>query len=65
MELLKSVRLGHNGRQNNNSRKEIHTQIPRICEYATLDGKRDLAVVIKVEDNEMTGLSWIIWVDLI
>ena len=45
--------------------KDVHTLIPRLCDYVTLHGKRDFPDVSKIMNLEMGRLSWIIYVDTI
>lgn len=42
--------------------KDVHVLILVICEYVTLDGKRDFKDVIRVTDIKLRKLSWVIQV---
>lgn len=39
--------------------KDLHTLIPRICEYVTFYGNRNFASVIKVKGFEVGKIDWI------
>ena len=44
----------------NNGPQNVHTPIPRTCEYVTLHDKGDFAEVVKVRGLEMERSSWMI-----
>lgn len=40
--------------------KDIHSLVPRTCEYTTANSVRDFADLLKVKESELERLSWVI-----